>query len=271
MDIASLRLCRSLLFLPASNPRAIEKARGLEADMIVLDCEDAVKPEDKAAARAASIEAVRDGFGGRPAAIRMNGMGTPWFGQDVAALRDSAAKVVVVPKVETLQQVHDIAQLLQKPILAMIETASGVLHAGEIAPRTHGLIAGTNDLSADLALPAGAGRAPLMHSLQAIVLAARAAKVAVFDGVHNVLDDEEGLARQCEEGRSFGFDGKSLIHPNQIATANRIFGPSEAEIQAAERLIAAATGGAERYEGKMIETLHVDQARALLTKARRDT
>jgi citrate lyase subunit beta/citryl-CoA lyase len=269
MDIASLRLCRSLLFLPASNPRAIEKARGLEADMIVLDCEDAVKPEDKAQARAAAIEAVREGFGGRAVAIRMNAMGSRWFGEDVAALRDSGARIVVVPKVETVQQVQDIARLLQKPMLAMIETASGVLQAAQIGPHTLGLIAGTNDLSADLELPAGAGRASLMHSLQAIVLAARAAKVAAFDGVYNGLDDEEGLARQCEEGRSFGFDGKSLIHPNQIGTANRIFGPSEAEIEAAERLIAAATGGAERFEGKMIETLHVDQARALLRKARR--
>jgi citrate lyase subunit beta/citryl-CoA lyase len=269
MDIASLRLCRSLLFLPASNPRAIEKARGLEADMIVLDCEDAVKPADKMAARAAAIEAVRDAFGERPVAIRMNAMGSPWFGQDIVAFRDSRARIVVVPKVETLRQVHDIAQLLQKPILAMIETASGVLHAGQIAPHTRGLIAGTNDLAADLELPSDAGRAPLMHSLQAIVVAARAAKVAAFDGVHNGLEDEQGLARQCEEGRSFGFDGKSLIHPSQIETANRIFGPSEAEIEAAERLIATATGGAERFEGKMIESLHVDQARALLRKARR--
>jgi citrate lyase subunit beta/citryl-CoA lyase len=269
MDIASLRLCRSLLFLPASNPRAIEKARELEADMIVLDCEDAVKPEDKAAARAAAVAAVAQGFGGRLAAIRINAMGSPWFGQDAVALRDSNVRAVVVPKAENVRQVHDIGQLLGKPLLAMIETAAGVIHAAQIAPHTRGLIAGTNDLSADLELPAGAGRAPLTHSLQAIVLAARAARVAAFDGVYNGLDDDEGLARQCEEGRSFGFDGKSLIHPSQIATANRIFGPSDAEIEAAERLIAASTGGAERFEGKMIESLHVDQARALLRKARR--
>jgi citrate lyase subunit beta/citryl-CoA lyase len=271
MDIASLRLCRSVLFLPASNPRAIEKARGLDADMIVLDCEDAVKPEDKAAARAAAIEAVRDGFGGRRVAIRMNSLGSPWFGEDVAALRESGARIVVVPKVETPQQLTDIAQRLEKPMLAMIETASGVLRAAQIAPHALGLIAGTNDLAADLELPAGAGRGPLMHSLQAIVLAARAAKVAAFDGVYNGLDDQEGLARQCEEGRSFGFDGKSLVHPNQIETANRIFGPNEAEIEAAGRLIEAATGGAERFEGKMIEALHVDQARALLRKSRRNS
>ena len=269
MDVATLRLCRSLLFLPASNARAIEKARGLNADMIVLDCEDAVKPDDKAAARAAAVEAVRQGFGGRPAAIRTNAIGSPWFGQDVVAFRDSAASILVVPKVEAPQQAHEVARLLQKPVLAMIETAAGVLNAAQIAPHTRGLIAGTNDLAADLELPANAGRAPLMHSLQTIVLAARAAKVAAFDGVYNLLEDDEGLARQCEEGRAFGFNGKSLIHPSQIPTANRVFGPGEAEIEAAERLIAAATGGAERFEGRMIESLHVDQARALLRKARR--
>ncbi|HEX8533311.1 MAG TPA: CoA ester lyase [Allosphingosinicella sp.] len=268
MDVASLQLCRSLLFLPASNPRAIEKARGLDADMIVLDCEDAVKPEDKGAARAAAVAAVAGGFG-KPVAIRMNTTTSQWFADDVEAFRTSGAEVLVLPKAETPQQVQDGAMLVGKPLLAMIETASGVLNAAAIAPHTLGLVAGTNDLSADLELPAGAGRAPLMHSLQVTVLAARAARVAVFDGVYNGLEDEEGLIAQCVEGRSFGFDGKSLIHPSQIEIANRIFSPSEAEIETAERLIAAATGGAERFEGKMIETLHVDQARALLRKARR--
>lgn len=269
MDAASLRLCRSLLFLPASNPRAIEKARGLDADMIVLDCEDAVKPEDKEAARAAAIEAVRAGFDGKMAAIRMNGIGTPWFEEDLAALKDSRAACVVLPKAETAQQMAEVSEQLGKPLLAMIETAAGVINAAAIAPHSFGLIAGTNDLAADLQLPPRAGRAPLMHSLQMIMLAARAAKIAAFDGVYNSLEDDAGLARQCEEGRSLGFDGKSLIHPNQIAIANRIFQAGAEEIAAAERLIAAAGGGAERFEGKMIESLHVDQARALLAKARR--
>ena len=269
MDVASLRLCRSLLFLPASNPRAIEKARELDADMVVLDCEDAVKPQDKASARAAAVEAVRSGFGGKPAAIRMNTTGSEFFFDDVEAFRASNAAVIVLPKAESAQQVREVAERLGKPLLAMIETASGVLNAAAIAPHTRALIAGTNDLSADLELPAGAGRAPLMHSLQTIVLAARAARVAAFDGVHNGLEDEAGLRAQCEEGRLFGFDGKSLIHPSQIETTNRLFSPFEPEIATAERLIAAATGGAERFEGKMIETLHVDQARALLRKARR--
>lgn len=269
MKLNDLRLCRSILFLPASNPRAIEKARDLPADMIILDCEDAVKPEDKSAARAAAVEAVADGFGDRPAVIRMNGYGTQCYEEDILAFRQSEAAFVIVPKAEDHHQIEDAAGLLGKPVLAMIETASGVLNAPDIAPRTAGLIAGTNDLSADLGIALGAGRAGLIHSLQMVVLAARAAGVAAFDGVYNVLEDEEGLTRQCEEGRTFGFDGKSLIHPLQIDIANRIFAPRAEEVEAAERLIAVATGGAERYEGRMIEAMHVDQARAVLAKARR--
>jgi (3S)-malyl-CoA thioesterase len=268
MDASRLRLCRSLLFLPASNARAVEKARGLDADMIVLDLEDAVRPEDKAAARAAAEAALREGFGGRPVAIRINATGTPWFGEDVVAVRRTTADYVVLAKAESLKQVADAAWLTGKQILAMIETPRGVLDAAAIAQATGGLIAGTNDLSADLGIPPAAGRRGLSYALQRIVLAARAAKVAAFDGVHNRLDDDEGLAAQCEEGRAFGFDGKSLIHPSQIATANRIFSPSAEEIEEALRLIAAAGGGAERFEGRMIETLHVEQARALVAKAR---
>lgn len=265
----NLRHCRTLLFLPASNPRAIEKARQLPADMIVLDLEDAVKPEDKAAAREAATAAVLGGFGGRPTAIRVNMQGSPWYGDDVVAVRHSGADYAILPKAETHRQVHDTGVLVERPVLAMIETARGVLAAAAIAPATGALIAGTNDLSADLAIPPDAGRAGLAHSLQTIVLAARAAGVAAFDGVHNKLEDESGLAEQCREGRSFGFDGKSLIHPSQIETANRIFGPSEEEIEAALALIASATGGAERFQGRMIESMHVEQARAVLAKARR--
>ena len=268
MLLPNLRLCRSLLFLPASNPRAIEKAKGLAADMVVLDCEDAVKPEDKVAARHAAVEAARSGFSGRLTAIRMNGRDTPWYGEDIVAFRASGADVLILPKAEDRQHVHDVAKLTAKPLLAMIETAAGVLNAVAIAPVTNALIAGTNDLSADLGLPPGAGREGLAHSLQMVVLAARAAGIAAFDGVHNKLEDEEGLARQCEEGKAYGFDGKSLIHPNQIETANRIFGPTEAEVQAAEKLIAAATGGAQRFDGRMIEALHVEQARRVLARAR---
>ena len=264
-----LRLCRTILFLPASNPRAIAKARELPADMIVLDLEDAVRPEDKASARAAAREALREGFGGRPVAIRVNVIGSAWYGEDVVAIRHSGADYAILPKAETHRQVHDTKVLVEIPVLAMIETARGVLAAASIAPGSAGLIAGTNDLAADLGLPPGAGRSGLSHSLQAVVLAARAAGVAAFDGVYNRLEDDDGLAEQCREGWAFGFDGKSLIHPSQVVTANRLFGPSDEEVAAAERLIAAATGGAERYEGRMIEAMHVDQARAVLARARR--
>lgn len=266
---AKLRLCRSLLFLPASNPRAIEKARGLDADMIILDCEDAVKPEDKERARDAALEAAGQGFGDRPCAIRINAIGSPWYGEDVVAMRQCRADFVILPKVEDSKQAREASRLAEKPLLAMIETAGGVLNSASIAPETVGLIAGTNDLAANLCIPADAGRVGLSHSLQAVVLAARKAGIAAFDGVYNRLEDEEGLRAQCEEGRAFGFDGKSLIHPNQIETANRVFGPGDEEIAAARRLIKAATGGAERFEGRMIESMHVEQARAVLAIARR--
>jgi citrate lyase subunit beta/citryl-CoA lyase len=269
MDNHALKLCRSLLFLPASNARAIAKARELEADLIVLDCEDAVKSEDKALGRSQAVEAAASGFGGRPFAIRMNGHGTPHYEEDILAFRHSEAPWIILPKVEDKAQAVDAAGLLSKAVLAMIESARGVLAAPAIAEHAAALIAGTNDLSADLQIPLGTSRMGLSHSLQTIILAARAAAIPAFDGVFNGLEDEEGLARQCEEGRAFGFDGKSLIHPAQIATANRVFSPSAEETAAAERLIAAATGGAERFEGKMIESMHVEQARAVLAKARR--
>lgn len=260
-----LRLCRSLLFLPASNPRAIEKARGLDADMVVLDLEDAVKPADKDRARAAAVEAAA-GFPGL-CAIRVNSDG-PWLKADLDAVRSSAADYVIVPMTSSPDSPRRAADATGKPVMAMIETARGVLAAAAIAPETVGLIAGTNDLSADLGLRPGAARAGLTTALQSILIAARAAGVAAFDGVYNRLDDAEGFAAQCEEGRTFGFDGKSLIHPGQIEAANRLFGPSAGEVEAARALIAAATGGAERYGDEMIEAMHIAQARALLAKAR---
>ena len=263
-----LRLCRSLLFLPASNPRAVEKARELEADMIFLDLEDAVKPEEKETARAAAVAAAAEGFGDRPVAIRVNKLGDPWHEADLQAVASSAADYAILPKVQNAAEMEAVAARAGKPVLAMIETAAGVLDAHRIAPFTAGLIAGTNDLSADLGLPPGSGRPGLTHSLQAVVLAARAAGVAAFDGVYNRLEDAAGLEAECTEGRAFGYDGKTLIHPNQIEAANRIFGPSADEVEGALRLIAAATGGAERFEGRMIEAMHVEEARRLLARAR---
>lgn len=264
--IADLRLCRSLLFLPASNPRAILKARGLAADLVVLDLEDAVKPADKEEARVAAVAAADDGFPG-PCAIRINS-GEPWHSADLAAVASSRADYVIVPMTPGPEAPREAARATGKPVLAMIETARGILAAAAIAPETAGLIAGTNDLAADLGLRPGGDRAALATALQTILLAARAAGVAAFDGVHNRLDDPEGFAAQCAEGKSFGFDGKSLIHPSQIEPANRLFGPDEAEVEAAKRLLAAATGGAERFEGEMIEPMHVEQARWVLARAR---
>jgi len=260
---------RTALFLPASNPRAIEKARGLSADLVILDLEDAVKDADKATARIAAVAAVAQGFGPRLAAIRLNGIESGEHLGDVAAVSASRADFAVLPKAESAADVAQVARALGKPLLAMIETPLGVLAAAEIAavPGVSGLIAGTNDLAASLRLPPSSGRAQMGVALQTIVLAARASQVWALDGVFNRLDDPEGLAAECGEGRALGYDGKSLIHPNQIEIAARAFGPSEDELAEARALIAAATGGAERYEGRMIEAMHVDQARALLERA----
>ncbi len=269
MAAVDLRLCRSLLFLPASNPRAIEKARTLDADMIVLDLEDAVPDADKATARQAAAAALQEGFGGRPTAVRVNPSDGRHFGEDVVAIRHCPVDFIVLAKAQSAKQVHDAGWLTGKRVLAMVETPGAVIEAAAIAPASAGLIAGVNDLAAGLGLPSGGGRTGLTYALQRIVLAARAAGVPAFDGVHNRLEAGEALSQECAEGRAFGFDGKSVIHPSQIETANRLFGPSEAEVEAARRLIEAATGGAERHEGRMIEAMHVDQARAVIAKARR--
>lgn len=268
MKPRDLRLCRTLLFLPASNPRAIGKARSLAADMVVLDLEDAVKPGDKESARAAAVEAAAEGFGDSLVAIRVNSPGA-LQDRDAAAVKTSAADYAIVPRTSGPSDVAKVAAATGKPVLAMIETARGVLAASAIAGESAALIAGTNDLAADLGIRPGGGRAPLATALQTILLAARAARVAAFDGVFNRLEDPDGFAAECAEGRGLGFDGKSLIHPSQVDIANRLFGPGEEELERARRLVAAATGGAERFEGEMIERMHVEQARATLARARR--
>jgi citrate lyase beta subunit len=257
---------RSMLFLPASNPRAIAKARQAGADLVVLDLEDAVKPADKTAARDAAVEAVASQWP-VPVAIRVNGVGTEWHSLDIDASARSAADLVVVPRAISGHLVHGVAEAVGKPVLAMIETAAGVLAAPGIAGATAGLIAGTNDLRADLRLPLDATREPISASLQLIVLAARGAGVAVFDGVFNGLDDPEGFRREAEAGRGLGFDGKSLIHPNQIELCHRAFAPTAAELERAKRLVAAFEGGAERFDDEMIERMHVEAARRVLERA----
>ncbi len=256
---------RSILFLPASNPRAIAKAREAGADVVVLDLEDAVKPEDKVSARAAAVEAVASQWP-MPVAIRVNGIASEWYDEDVAAVSESNADLVVLPRGDSAESIRATAHGVQREVLAMIETAAGVLAATEIAKEAAALMAGTNDLSADLRLPPDAGRRPLQMALQSIVLAGRAAGVAVFDGVFNGLDDPDGFLAQAEEGYWLGFDGKSLIHPDQIEPCHRAFAPSDVEIDRARRLVAAFDGGAERFEDRMIERMHVEAAQRLLTR-----
>ena len=256
---------RALLFLPASNPRAIAKARESDADLVILDLEDAVKPEDKDAARQAAVEAVAEEWP-MAVAIRINGVGTPWHGPDLVAIAHAPVDLVVMPRVEDKEELTFVRKQSGKAVAAMIETARGVLAAHRVAHDAVALIAGTNDLAADLRLPPGAGRKPLQMALQSIVVAARAERIAAFDGVYNHLDDLDGFAAEAAEGRQLGFDGKSLIHPSQIAPCHEAFAPSAKELARAQRLIDAATGGAERFEGQMIERMHVESARRLLVR-----
>jgi citrate lyase beta subunit len=258
---------RSVLFLPASNPRAIAKARTLGADLVVLDLEDAVKAEDKDAARSAAVEAASSEWA-MPLAIRINGAGSEWHSLDLDAVAGSKADLVVIPRAVSAHLVHDVAETVGKPALAMIETAAGVLAAPDIANEAAGLIAGTNDLRADLRLPLDSTREPISASLQLIVLAARAAGIAVFDGVFNNLDDANGFLNEAREGRRLGFDGKSLIHPSQVAPCHKAFAPSAAEVERARSLVEAFHGGAERFGNEMIERMHVEAAQRVLARAR---
>ena len=266
-DLAQTLLgVRSILFLPASNLRAIAKARSTSADLAILDLEDAVKAKDKAAAREIAVEAVASDWP-MPVAIRVNGIGSEWHSLDLDAVAKSKAKFVVVPRAISPHLIRSVGQAVAKPVLAMIETAAGVLGAAEIAHETAALIAGTNDLRADLQLPLDATREPISVSLQLIVLAARAAGVAAFDGVFNGLDDPEGFLAEAQAGCRLGFNGKSLIHPGQIELCHRAFAPNVAEIERAQALVDAFRGGAERFGDEMIERMHVEAARRVLHRA----
>ncbi|MCH4151102.1 MAG: CoA ester lyase [Sphingobium sp.] len=264
-----LHHARSLLFLPASNARAVEKARALPCDMVILDLEDAVAEDRKDEARAALAPALAEGFGSRLVAIRLNASDSPHHGPDLAALHGLKPDFVVLPKVEAAGQVADLHHVSGLPVIAMIESPRGVVEAQAIAavPGMAGLFMGNNDLRHDLRIPLDADRSGLALAMQGVILAARLHGKAVFDGVYNRLDDAEGFAAECSEARTLGFDGKTLIHPSQIAPANAIFGASEEDLAEARALIAAFSGGAERYQGRMIEDMHVAQARSLLERA----
>lgn len=266
-----LRLVRTMLFVPASRPRAIEKARTLDCDFIILDLEDSVLPGDRDQARQAAVEAVKAGFGGRPCAIRINAEGRSDHGLDMVAVRAASPPYVIVPKVIEARQAHDVHHVTQRQVIAMIESPAGLVNAQRIArePGVVALLAGTNDLRRGLGVPPDAPRAAISFALQSIVLASRAAGVAAFDGVYNNLEDPQGLAKECEEGRQMGFDGKSIIHPSHIDIANNAFSPSGPAVEQARALIEAFTGGAQRYDGRMIEVMHVAEAKALIERAER--
>jgi citrate lyase subunit beta/citryl-CoA lyase len=225
-----------------------------------------VKAEDMASARHAAVDAVTEAWS-MPVAIRINGVGSEWHSLDLDAAARSKADLIVLPRAISAHLVHGVAEAAGKPVLAMIETAAGVLAAAAIAGESAGLIAGTNDLRADLRLPLDATRAPVSASLQLIVLAARAAGVPVFDGVFNNLEDSDAFLREAEDGRNLGFDGKSLIHPNQIAPCHRAFAPGEAEVERARAVVDAFQGGAERFGNEMIERMHVEAAERVLARA----
>ena len=260
---------RSLLYVPGSNARALEKAAGLAADMLIIDLEDAVPADRKADARAAMRAAVISGFSGKRVAVRINGADSEDQAADIDAVAGLAIDAVVLPKVDVIGDLAS-ARGLGLPLLAMIETPAAIYAARDIAadPAVAGLIAGLNDLAHELKLPGRIDRGAMSHAIQAIVLAARAGGVWCFDGVYNAIDDAAGFAAEAAEGRRLGFDGKTLIHPSQVGPCNAAFAPTAREIAAAEALVAAATGGAQRHDGRMIEDMHVAAAWALLERAR---
>ena len=264
-----LSAVRCALYMPASNPRALAKAPQLDADLIIFDLEDAVAPQDKDSARAAAVSASDGEFGYRLCAIRCNGLTSPLHNADLAAIGSSNADILVVPKVETPEQMDAIAAVCGKPIIAMIETPAGLYSAREITahPSVVGLFAGTNDLASELGIDLTEGRAGLSLSLQMMVLAARAAGKVAFDGVNNNLDDMAALQAEAREAKSFGFTGKTAIHPRQIEPINTIFAPSPAQLEDAHALVAAAKGGAERFRGRMVESMHVASAELLIARA----
>lgn len=271
---------RSVLYLPGSNARALEKARNLPADGIIFDLEDAVSPDDKAAARQSLAEALlQGGFAPRAVLVRINALDTEWGADDLAAIAPTKPDAILLPKVGSATDIADLADRMSElsgyeetAIWAMIETPEGVLNALAIAQsaRLEGFVMGTNDLAKDL----NTRTRPALHgALQHALLAARAARIVCIDGVYNAFRDSDGLKVECMEGRDFGFDGKSLIHPSQIEVANTIFAPSSDEIDLAKRQIDAyeaalsSGSGVAVLDGRIVENLHVETARATLAQA----
>lgn len=268
---------RSVLYIPGDKPRALEKARSLPCDAIIFDLEDAVAPDAKEAARVTlRKELDKGGFGARTRLVRVNGFDTVWGRQDLLAMQGVDFDGILLPKVSSGWDVEAAIELADdKPLWAMMETPAAFMNACEIASHTRiaGLVMGTNDLIKDLGCRATADRAPLTTALQTCILAARAAQIVAIDGVYNAFKDTDGLARECEQGRDFGFDGKTLIHPAQLASANAAFAPTADELDLARRQIAAFTKaeaagqGVAVLDGRIVENLHIVSAKSVLAKA----
>jgi citrate lyase subunit beta/citryl-CoA lyase len=278
----TIRPRRSVLYMPGSNARAIEKARTLPADGIILDLEDAVAPDAKATARKQVADAVKaGGFGQREVLIRINGLDTPWVADDIDAAVAARPDAILIPKISTAQQLEMVGQRLLDMradhhirIWAMIETPLAIFNIRELAAeardseaRLAGFVMGTNDLAKETRARLVPGRAPMMAWLATCVLAAHMYDIDILDGVYNNLSDMDGFARECAEGRDLGFDGKTLIHPNQIAPCNEVFSPSSEEVAQARKIIAAFElpenkgKGVVQIDGRMVEIMHADMAR----------
>ncbi|GAA2492904.1 CoA ester lyase [Terrabacter carboxydivorans] len=275
---------RSVLYMPSSNERALEKAKTLPVDALILDLEDAVAPDAKEAARENACAAARSGaYGRRELTIRVNGLGSQWHDADLAAAAAAGPDAIVVPKVNSADEVRSLVSAMEAAgapehtsLWAMVETPVAVLHAEEIArasDRLGCLVLGTNDLYKELGASFAPGRAAIATSLQLALLAARAAGVAVVDGVFNDVKDEGGFLAEARQGREWGFDGKTLIHPGQVGPCNEVFAPSADQVEEARAVIAAfetarAEGkGVVTLKGRLIENLHVDTAQKVLATA----
>ena len=280
----TIRPRRSVLYMPGSNPRALEKARGLAADALILDLEDAVAPDSKEEARGMVCDALKaGGYGKRELIVRVNGLATPWGRDDIMAAARSGAHALLLPKVEGAGYIREVLSIMdvagapeQTAIWCMMETPLGVLHAERIAsasPRIGGFVMGTSDLTKDLQAQHTRDRVPMLTGLSLCLLAARAFDIGVLDGVHLALDDMDSFEAACHQGHEMGFDGKTLIHPKQIDVANRVYGPSESEIAWAQRIIDAhndasrAGKGVVVVDGRLIENLHVQDARRTIALA----
>lgn len=272
----TIRPRRSLLYLPADNERAMEKARTLSADMLVFDLEDSVAPQKKSEARVLLLaQLTKGGFGDREILVRVNGPDTPWGGADLAAIAGHPGHGVLLPKVEAGTDVRAAEAALggKHAIWCMMESPLAILRAEEIAgasPLLAGFVMGLNDLGKDLGARMTPGREAFATSLSLVLLAAKAHGLATIDAVHMDLNDQAGLIEVCEQGRNLGFDGKSLIHPKQLDAANSVFGPDDADIAHAEKIIAAygaaiaAGKGVAVVDGQLVESLHVEVAERLL-------